>query len=68
MAIVTIKTPRNSINGFPIGVATQLTNTPRTRAIPIPTGKATAIPAILIAATISRFARLKIIPPIRADI
>jgi hypothetical protein len=44
-----------------------LTTTPITSARPIATGKATAIPATSIAATISRFARLKTTPPTKAE-
>ena len=35
--------------------------------MPIPTGKATDIPAILIAATIKRLAKLNITPPKNAE-
>lgn len=41
--------------------------TPITNAKPIPTGKATAIPAISIAATKSMLAKLNTIPPSKAD-
>ena len=42
--------------------------TPRTNAIPIPIGKAIAIPAISIAITNKRLAKLKMIPPTNADV
>jgi hypothetical protein len=41
--------------------------TPTTSAIPIDTGNATASPAISIAATSRRFARLKMAPPTRVE-
>ena len=67
IATHTSATPAASIGTFHSGVAKYVVTTPKTSASPIPTGNATASPAISIAATSKMFAILNTAPPMNAD-